>query len=151
MKKTFKRILSDFLWFFKVALIAILLATFLRVFVLASFSIPTLSMYPTIMDGDNIMVNKLIPGPRLFKSWGFLNGTDFSMRRLKGWREVKRNDILVFNYPYSNWGTIGLDLNLFYAKRCVAIPGDTFYIDNGMCFIFMHNIFNFQLSIFNCF
>ena len=50
------------------------------------------------MDGDNVLVNKLIPGPRLFKSWGFLNGTDFSMRRLKGWRKVKRNDILVFNH-----------------------------------------------------
>ena len=132
MTKTIKRVLSNLFWFLKVTLIAILLAVFLRVFLLASFSIPTLSMYPTIIDGDNVMVNKLVPGPRLFKSWGFLNGTDFSMRRLKGWREVKRNDILVFNYPYSNWGRIGLDFNLFYAKRCVAVPGDTFYVDNGI-------------------
>ena len=126
-----KRIVKDSFWLFKVTLIAILLAILLRVFLFASFSVPTPSMEPTIMAGDFVMVNKLIPGPRLFKSWGFLNGTDFSMRRLKGWRNIKRNDILVFNFPYSK-GKLEIDLNVFYAKRCIAIPGDTFYIDNGI-------------------
>ncbi|MDR0421931.1 MAG: S26 family signal peptidase, partial [Proteiniphilum sp.] len=38
---------------------------------------------------------------------------------------------LIFNFPYSGGGRLDLDLNFHYAKRCVAIPGDTFYIDNG--------------------
>jgi signal peptidase I len=74
----------------------------------------------------------MIPGPRIFTGWGFLNGTDFEMKRLKGYRKVKRNDVLVFNFPYSDWDKLQIDLNVFYAKRCVAIPGDTFYIDSGI-------------------
>jgi signal peptidase I len=54
------------------------------------------------------------------------------MKRLKGYRKIKRNDVLVFNFPYSNRNKLELDFNVFYAKRCVAIPGDTFYIDNGI-------------------
>jgi signal peptidase I len=74
----------------------------------------------------------MIPGPRIFKSWDFLRNGDFSMKRLKGYRKIRRNEITVFNYPYSNWHKLELDFNVFYAKRCVAIPGDTFYIDNGI-------------------
>ncbi|MDR3247025.1 MAG: signal peptidase I, partial [Prevotellaceae bacterium] len=111
----------------------IIFAIALRVFLLASFLIPTYSMAPTILPGDFILVNKMIPGPRIFNSWDFLTGgTDFSMRRLKGYRKVQRNEILVFNFPYSNHDKLELDFNVFYAKRCIAIPGDTFYIDNGI-------------------
>jgi signal peptidase I len=53
------------------------------------------------------------------------------MRRLKGYRKVKRNEVLVFNFPYSDRDKLELDFNVFYAKRCVAIPGDTFFIENG--------------------
>ncbi len=53
-------------------------------------------------------------------------------QRLWGMRKIKRNDVLVFNFPYSNWERLGFDLNVFYVKRCVAIPGDTFSIDNGI-------------------
>jgi signal peptidase I len=104
----------------------------MRVFLLASFLIPSWSMSPTLIPGDFIFVNKMIPGPRIFKSWDFLNNGDFSMKRLKGYRKMKRNDVTVFNYPYSNWNKLELDFNVFYAKRCIAIPGDTFYIDNGI-------------------
>ncbi|MDR3266190.1 MAG: signal peptidase I, partial [Tannerella sp.] len=114
-------------------LCTIIFAIALRVFLLASFVIPTYSMAPTILPGDFVLVNKMIPGPRIFNSWDFLTGgTDFSMRRLKGYRKVKRNEVLVFNFPYSNPNKLELDFNLFYAKRCIAIPGDTFYIDNGI-------------------
>ncbi|MDR3245208.1 MAG: signal peptidase I, partial [Prevotellaceae bacterium] len=105
----------------------ILFAIALRVFLLASFVIPTYSMAPTILPGDFILVNKMIPGPRILNSWDFLTGgTDFSMRRLKGYRKVKRNEVLVFNFPYSNHNKLELDFNVFYAKRCIAVPGDTF-------------------------
>jgi signal peptidase I len=45
------------------------------------------------------------------------------MKRLKGYRKIRRNEVTVFNYPYSNWNKLELDFNVFYAKRCVAIRG----------------------------
>ncbi len=125
-------ILKSVLQWFLFVFAAIGFAVAVRVFLLASFMIPTPSMAPAILAGDYILVNKLIPGPRIFKSWDFLNETDFEMKRLKGYRTVRRNDILVFNFPYSYPDKLEPDWNVFYAKRCVAIPGDTFYIDNGI-------------------
>jgi signal peptidase I len=130
--KKFKRILKNILGWILFLIFAIVFATALRVFLLASFVIPTWSMSPALLPGDFIFINKMIPGPRIFKSWDFLRNGDFSMKRLKGYRKVKRNDVIVFNYPYSNWDKLELDFNVFYAKRCVAIPGDTFCIDNGI-------------------
>lgn len=90
-------------------------------------------MLPAITGGDYILVNKWIVGPRLYKSFDFSNGKKVETMRLKGLRKVKRNDILVFNFPYKDdWNTIKFDPNTFYIKRCVAIPGDTFYIEKGI-------------------
>jgi signal peptidase I len=131
-RSSLKRILKNILGWFLVLIFAIVFAVSLRVFLLASFVIPSYSMAPTLLPGDFIFVNKMIPGPRIFKSWDFLRNGDFSMKRLKGYRKVRRNDVLVFNYPWSNRHKLELDFNVFYAKRCVAIPGDTFFIDNGI-------------------
>jgi signal peptidase I len=126
-----KRIIKNILGWFLFLIFAIIFAIALRVLLLASFVIPTWSMYPTIIPGDFVFVNKMIPGPRIFRSWDFWNG-DFTMKRLKGYRKVRRNDVIVFNYPWSNRHKLELDFNVFYAKRCIAIPGDTFLIDNGI-------------------
>ncbi len=127
-----KKILNN-LWFAaKLFISAILLAICLRVFVFASFKIPTPSMEPTILPGDYIIVNKLALGGRVYKNFDFMEGGKVETRRLWGWRQVRRNDVLVFNYPYSDWEKLDFDLNVFYVKRCVAIPGDTFYIENGI-------------------
>jgi signal peptidase I len=127
-RKNIKHILGWFLF----CIFAIVFAISLRVFFVASFSIPSWSMSPTLIPGDFVLVNKMIPGPRIFKSWNFLSKRDFSMKRLKGYRKIKRNEIIIFNFPYSHPYKLELDFNVFYAKRCVAIPGDTFLIDNGI-------------------
>ncbi|MDR2286253.1 MAG: signal peptidase I [Prevotellaceae bacterium] len=127
-----RRILLNIFGWFLFLIFALMFGISLRVFLLAKFLIPTWSMSPTLIAGDVILVNKMIPGPRIFKSWDFLKNGDFSMKRLKGYRKVQRNDVIVFNFPYSNWYKLELDFNVFYAKRCIAIPGDTFLIDNGM-------------------
>ena len=54
-----------------------------------------------------------------------MKGGKVETRRLWGLRDVKRNDVLVFNFPYSDWHKLDFDLNVFYVKRCIAIPGDT--------------------------
>lgn len=90
-------------------------------------------MEPSLKVGDNILVNKLSMGARLFNVGAALNKEDITIRRLPGTRKAKRNDILVFNFPYPKhpWDSIGFDIMKYYVKRCIALPGDTFEIKNG--------------------
>ena len=87
-------------------------------------------MEPVIVPGDFVFVNKLLLGPRIYRNLDFLKGEKSPVKRLWGFRKIKRNDVLVFNYPYSDESILDFDMNVFYVKRCVAIPGDTFYIEN---------------------
>ena len=127
-----KKAMKTILHYVIIVFIALVLAIVMRVFFFASFSIPTPSMEPAILAGDQIIVNKLIPGPRVYKNFDFREGGKVETRRFKGSRTVKRNDVLVFNFPYTDWNKLEMDLSVNYVKRCVAIPGDTFYIDNGI-------------------
>jgi signal peptidase I len=91
-------------------------------------------MEPSVLAGEFIVVNKQIPGPRVYRNIRQLrmNGK-VQTKRFKGIRQVRRNDVLVFNFPYSgDWDKIDMDLNVYYLKRCVALPGDTFSIENGI-------------------
>ncbi|MDR1371797.1 MAG: signal peptidase I [Dysgonamonadaceae bacterium] len=130
-----------------VIIIAIMLATAMRVFLFCSFKVPSASMLPTIEPGDFIMVNKQIPGPRVYPHFPYLLGEDgkIATKRFKGIRKIKRNDVIVFNFPYNDWNKLEMDINLNYVKRCVAIPGDTFLIDNGI-----YKIENAQGEIIGC-
>jgi signal peptidase I len=112
--------------------LVIVLAFALRVFLFSTFVIPSPSMEPALTSGDKIIVNKLIPGPRIFKNLGFIDGTiKPRLNRLRGVRQVKRNDVLVFNYPYNGGSSMAINMSVHYVKRCMALPGDTFYIENG--------------------
>jgi signal peptidase I len=125
--------LKNCLYWFYIVLAGILLAIVLRVFFFAAFVVPTPSMEPAIIPGDKVIVYKQIPGPRIIRNFFSLHkGEKPDIRRLKGVRAVRRNDVLIFNFPYSDWKRLNMDMNVFYAKRCVAIPGDTFYIENGI-------------------
>jgi len=104
-----KKYKNIFHWLITIV-IAVFFAVILRVFVFALFSIPTPSMEPAILAGDKVLV----------------------IKRLKGYSTIRHNDILIFYYPYTNWNHLGMDMNVFYAKRCVAIPSDTFFIENGI-------------------
>jgi signal peptidase I len=89
-------------------------------------------MAPTLMCGDYVLVNKLAYGARIVtKSNDGKNG-GFKSFRFKGYGEIQRNDVLVFNYPYQQGHTLQWDLTAYYVKRCVAISGDTLWIDNGI-------------------
>jgi signal peptidase I len=112
--------------------VIIVLTIIMKVFLFDSFKIATPSMEPAIMAGDHIIVNKLLLGPRLYENFGFLKGEKTKMERIKGFRKVKRNDVLVFDFPYMTPDKIRQGGYVFFVKRCVAIPGDTFLIDNGV-------------------
>lgn len=96
---------------------------------LASFHIPSSSMEPTLLPGDNILVNKWTVGGR----WISGKGDSMNITRLPALGKIKRNDILVFNYLYpKSKDSIGFCRNKYFVKRCLALPGDTFFIKHAM-------------------
>lgn len=99
---------------------------------IATFKIPSDSMEPALFAGDYILVNKWVMGGRIFNIWDAVDGKEVEISRLPALGQIKRNDVLVFNFPYpSQWDSIGLSLMTYYVKRCVALPGDTFEIKNA--------------------
>lgn len=101
----------------------------LQVTSFASFKIPSDSMEPALLSGDNILVNKWVMGGRVFNIKDAVEGRQVDIYRLPALDKVKRNDVLVFNFPYpARWDSLGLNMKTYYVKRCVAVPGDTFEI-----------------------
>lgn len=106
----------------------------LLIFCFASFKIPSDSMEPALIPGDYILVNKMIKGARIFNVFAALKQEDFAINRIMGYGSFKRNDVIVFNFPYSgaNWDSIHFDIMKYYIKRCIALPGDTLEIRKGI-------------------
>ncbi len=98
-------------------LIAVVLALFIRTFVVQAFKIPSGSMKPTLLVGDHILVNKFIYGVKL----------PFSDITLIPVKEPKRGDIMVFKFPE--------DPKKDFIKRAIAVAGDTVEIRNKKVYI----------------
>lgn len=99
---------------------------FIRIYWLVSCVIPTYSMSPTLYRGDYICVSLQIPGRRVFVT-DSLYENRLIVHRKKGIRSIKTNDIVVFNFPYSESKRhMKLSMKTFYCKRCVALPGTTY-------------------------
>lgn len=105
----------------------------LQVFVVTSFRIPSDSMRPALIPGDRILVEKCSGGARLFDVFDAVEGKDVRIWRMPGWRDFRRGDVLVFNFPYQKgrWDSIVFDVMKYYVKRCIAVPGDTVEIRGG--------------------
>ena len=69
--------------------VAIILALFIRAFIVQAFKIPSGSMEPTLLIGDHILVNKFIYGIRL----------PIVNKEIVPIRSPKLFDIVVFRYP----------------------------------------------------
>ncbi len=100
----------------------------LQVTTCCSFHAPTESMTPTILPGDEGIVNKWKLGARIFDIPGAIKGDRVRVYRLPGYGRIERNDIAVFNYPLTGKDTVGMNMRKYYCKRIVAIPGDTLEI-----------------------
>jgi len=93
-------------------LLAIVIAFFIRTFVIQAYKIPSGSMKPTLLIGDHILVSKFNYGIRLpwVRSTLIPVGTP------------KRGDIVVFIYPE--------DRSKDFIKRLIGLPGDVIEIRN---------------------
>lgn len=98
-------------------LIAIVLALFIRTFVVQAFKIPSGSMKPTLKIGDHILVNKFIYGVKL----------PFSEITLIPVSDPDRGDIIVFEYP--------VEPDKDFIKRVIGLPGDTVEIRDKKVYV----------------
>jgi signal peptidase I len=99
-------------------------------------------MHGSLFEGDYVVINKLAYGARLpltplsVKISGKKRYADwirFPYIRMFGYSEIKRNDVIAFNYSLTDDKPI--DMQEEYIKRCVALPGDTLMINNGKVFV----------------
>ena len=124
--KNLKSITHSILRYLLYLILALLLALVIRLFLCNFYVIPSNSMEPTILPGDFILADKCTYGARIFTALKFEPNEDPPMIHVPGFRPVRRNDILVFNYPYcGTWDTIRMNLEKIYVKRCIGIPGDS--------------------------
>ena len=95
------------------------------------FIIPSQSMLPTLMPGDRVLVDKTLMGARIYKTFDFdPGGIELQSWRTRGRRGIRRNDVVVFNYP-EHGGRICFVINHVYCKRVIALPGDSISIAEG--------------------
>jgi len=98
-------------------LVAVVIALFIRTFVVQAFKIPSGSMKQTLQIGDHILVNKFIYGIKL----PYLRKTIIPIKT------PRRGDIVVFKYP--------VDPNKDFIKRVVGIPGDVIEIRDKQLYV----------------
>jgi len=91
-------------------LVAIIIALFIRTFVVQAFKIPSGSMKQTLQIGDHILVNKFIYGVKI----PYLRKTIIPIE------QPSRGDIIVFRYP--------VDPDKDFIKRVIGVPGDVIEI-----------------------
>lgn len=123
MNQKIKHILRKSIYPLLGAFLLIEVYVFIRIYFFASCVIPTYSMSPTLLRGDYICVSLNIPGHRSFTEEP-TNGNRITVHREKGVRAIEINDIVIFNFPYSeSRERMIFSTKQYYCKRCVATPG----------------------------
>jgi signal peptidase I len=93
--------------YFESIVVAVILALFIRTFVVQAFKIPTGSMEPNLLVGDHLLVNKFVFAP----------AAGSFERMILPMREIRRGDIVVFKFPE--------EPERDFIKRVIGLPGDT--------------------------
>jgi signal peptidase I len=109
---------------------AVIAVTLINIFLFQNYKIPTPSMEKTLRVGDHLFVSKTKYGPRVpntplafpfaqnrignIESYSKL--VQWPYKRLEGFREIKRNDMVVFNFPAGDTVVIGHSEQSFWAN-----------------------------------
>ncbi|WP_113654132.1 signal peptidase I [Pedobacter namyangjuensis] len=159
---------------------AVVAATIIRVFFIEAYTIPSGSMERSLLVGDFLFVSKVNYGARIpmtpvafpfshhtlpltATTKAYYDGVQWKYRRLPGFQDIKRNDVVVFNFPEGD--TVALDAqndNYYrmvdrfgwqevnsthpitsrpvdkrenFIKRCIAIAGDTVAMEGGVAIV----------------
>ena len=97
--------------------LAIVLALFIRAFIVQAFKIPSGSMKNTLQIGDHILANKFIYGVKL----PYFNIT------IIPYKKPQRGDIVIFKFPQ--------DPKKDFIKRTIGIQGDIIEIRNKEVYV----------------
>ncbi len=132
---------------------AVIAATIIRGLFIEAYTIPTGSMERSLLVGDFLFVSKMSYGARtpmtpvafpfahhtmpVLNTKAYWEGIQLPYYRLPGFGKIKRNDVVVFNYPMDADAPLNrpVDKRENYIKRCLAIGGDTLSIMNAEVFI----------------
>lgn len=159
---------------------AVVAATVIRVFFIEAYTIPTGSMERSLLVGDFLFVSKVNYGARIpmtpvafpfahhtmpvTGTKAYWDGVQWKYRRLPGLQDIKRNDVVVFNFPEgdtvaledqngnyyqmllsgatpsqlkANYTIVSrpVDKRENYIKRCIAIAGDTISMVDGLAIV----------------
>ncbi|CAG0997189.1 signal peptidase I [Myxococcaceae bacterium] len=107
--------------------VAVLLALSIRACIIEPFRIPSSSMFPTLLIGDHLFVNKLAYGARI----------PFTDLRLPSFRDPARGDVVVFDVARNGSGIVPADRRPdlprdTFVKRIVGMPGDRVEVRGGV-------------------
>ena len=161
-------------------LFAVVAATILRIFFFENYTIPTGSMEKSLLIGDYLTVSKVAYGPKMPNtplSFPLVHNTmpfsttkksyseaiKWTYHRLRGVKEIKRDDVVVFNFPEGDTVYMNENANFYYdfvraygwsraqsfgqkqyrpvdkrenyVKRCIGIPGDVIEIRQGQVYV----------------
>lgn len=102
--------------YFEAILVSVVLALFVRTFLLQAFVVPTASMEDNILVGDHVIVNKFLYAP---------DGR--ALGRLLPRRRLRPGDVFVFKFPD--------DPRRDFVKRAIALPGDLVEIRDKVVYV----------------
>ena len=109
---------------------AVLIALAIRAFVVEPYRIPSGSMFPTLLIGDHLFVNKFVYGVKI----------PFTRVRIPGLREPQRGDVVVFTVAKLGQQTFPADqrpelATEEFVKRIIGIPGDRLEFHGGKVWV----------------
>ncbi|MVN92496.1 signal peptidase I [Mucilaginibacter aquatilis] len=132
---------------------AVVAATLIRTLFIEAYTIPTESMERSLLVGDFLFVSKVNYGARtpmtpiafpfahhtmpIIGTKAYWDGVKLPYYRLPGLSDIKKGDVVVFNYPMEADSPFyrPVDKRENYIKRCQGTPGDTLSIVDAQVFV----------------
>ncbi len=128
IKKDQNKVYSVILDWAETIYFAAFFASVVMFFFIQAFKIPSGSMRNTLLEGDNLFVNKIVYGFRL----------PFMKDKLVEFKPIERGDIIIFKFPAENKQQINCGESQYgrdFVKRVIGLPGDKVELRNKQLYI----------------